>query len=201
MNTIIIHHSSPHSCTSRDKHLEGLLEFVDVLCAPVWEYGYKRDPWWVAEGASSTGLQVIAEEVVTEDGEVIESDEDDETVVDAEDGSIDSGEFPLGEIDVEDQFDWAEQMMLEEDDWDVVEEPFDTSEGEWCKIDEDDDDRSVYSQDSFVICEQEEIQDACESPMDTRPTGESLLKLVDFMTKAAKIGKARRGRKATDGQN
>ena len=57
---------------------------------------------------------------------------------------------------------------------------------------EEDEDRSVYSRDNFVKCDPEDS----EPQPPTRLTGEILVKLVKFMTKSAHMARGRRTRRA-----
>ena len=197
MNTIIIHRSIPRPYTSRDKY-----EAVDVVFI-------KPTPWWVGEGESSQKLETIPEEVVDAvagvDGDTIDV-EDDVTVVDPDE---DSGKILLGEIDVDEQFGWAERLALEEDleqDDDEEDWVIDTYASGWCSIvHEEEKDLSIYSQDSFVEegdNRSEHSQDnfvECdpeESQLPTRLTGEILARVVKFMTKSAHMARGRRTRRA-----
>ena len=84
------------------------------------------------------------------DGGATDAEDDDVTVVDPEEDD-DSCEFIFEEIDVDEQFDWAKHLVLEEDlesdddeDWVI-----DTYASGWHSIEEDD--RSIYSsQDSLT---------------------------------------------------
>ena len=187
--------------------METLYEAVDVLLMPIWSLGEKPTPWWVGKGESSQTLETIPEVVVDTvadvDGDTTDVEDDDVTVVDHEEGNDDSCEFILGEIDVDEQFNWAERLVLEEDpdsddedDWVI-----DTYASGWCSVvyeeEEDDrsveevDDRSVCSQDNFVKCDPEDSEP--EPP--TRLTGEILVKVVKFMTKSAHMARERRTRR------
>ena len=205
MNTIIIHRSIPRPYTSRDKYMETLYEAVDVLLMPIWSLGEKPTPWWVGKGESSPKLETIPEVVVDTVADVDEDttdvEDDDVTVVDPEEDNDDSREFILEEIDVDEQFDWAERLVLDEDldDEDEDDWVIETYANGWCSVvykeEEDDrsveehDHRSVYSQDNFVKLDSEP-----EPP--TRLTGEILAKVVKFMTKSAHMARARRTRRA-----
>jgi hypothetical protein len=195
--------------------METLYEAVDVLLMPIWSLGEKPTPWWVGEGEWSQKLETIPEVVVDTvadvDGDATDVEDDNVTVVDPEEVADDSREFVLDEIDVDEQFDWAERLVLEEDldgddedDWVI-----DTYANGWCSIvyeeEEDDrsiysqnsfveeeDDKSVYSQDNFVKCDPEDS----EPQPPTRLTGEILVKLVKFMTKSAHMARGRRTRRA-----
>lgn len=195
MNTIIIHRSIPRPYTSRDEYMETLYEAVDVLLMPIWSTGFKPTPWWVGEGASSPKLETILEEVVDTvavvvDGDTTEVEDDDVTVVDPEEVGDERGEFFLDEINVEEQFEWAERMVVEENTEDEDDWVIDTYTKGWHNtIYEDDDDRSVCSQDSFVEPEEEEPQPP------RRLTGEALAKMMKFMTKSSHMARGRRTRR------
>jgi hypothetical protein len=188
MNTIIIHRSIPRPYTSRDKYMETLYEAVDVLLMPIWSLGEKPRPWWLGEGESSqkleTILEVVVDTVADVDGDTTDVEDDDVTVVDPkEDNDDDSREFILEEIDVDEQFDWAERLVLEED----------------LESDDEEDDRSIYSQDSFVDSQDNFVKcdpEDSEPQPPTRLTGEILAKVVKFMTKSAHMARARRTRRA-----
>ena len=212
MNTIIIHRSIPRPYTSRDKYMETLYEAVDVLLMPIWSLGVKPTPWWLGEGESSKKLETIPEVVVDTvadvDGDTADVEDDDVTVVGPEEDDNNNCEFILEEIDVDEQFDWAERLVLEEDlesdddeDWVI-----DTYASGWRSIvyEDEEDDRSIYSQDSFVE-EDDDVsvysQDKCD-PEDSEPqpptrlTGEILAKVVKFMMKSAHMARGRRTRRA-----
>ncbi|KAF8728289.1 hypothetical protein AX14_006847 [Amanita brunnescens Koide BX004] len=211
MNTIIIHRSIPRPYTSRDEYMEVLYEAVDVVLMPIWSSIFKPTPWWVGEGESSQKLETIPEEVVDAvagvDGDTTDVEDDDVTVVDPGEHEEDSGEFPLGEIDVDKQFDWAERLVLEEDleqeDDDEEDWVIDAYASGWRSIvHEEEEDLSIYSQDSFVkegddrsVRSQVEC-DPEESQQPTRLSGEILAKVVKFMTKSAHMARGRRTRRA-----
>ena len=132
-------------------------------------------------------------------------------MIDPEEDDDDRCEFVLHEIDVDEQFDWAERLVLEEhldgddeDDWVIDtyangrcsivygEEQDDRSIYSQDSFVEEDDDRSVYSRDNFVKCDPEDS----EPQPPTRLTGEILVKLVKFMTKSAHMARGRRTRRA-----
>jgi hypothetical protein len=207
MNTIIIHRSIPRPYTSRDKYMETLYEAVDVLLMPIWSLGEKPRPWWLGEGESSQKLETIPEVVVDTvadvDGDATDVEDDDVTVVDPKEDDDDSREFILEEIDVDEQFDWAERLVLEEDlesddeeDWVI-----DTYASGRRSIvyEEEEDDRSIYSQDSFVDSQDNFVKcdpEDSEPQPPTRLTGEILAKVVKFMTKSAHMARGRRTRRA-----
>ncbi len=214
MNTIIIHRSIPRPYTSRDEYMETLYEAVDVLLMPVWLSGFKPTPWWVGKGASSPKLETIVEEVVDTvavvvDGDTTEVEDDDVTVVDPEEFGNESGEFILDEINVDKQFEWAERMVAEEnieEDEDEEDWVIDTYAKGWRNTiyEEDDDDRSVYSQDSFVEEDDDRSvysQDSFVEPEEEEPepprrlTGEALAKVIKFMTKSSHMARGRRTRR------
>jgi hypothetical protein len=140
MNTIIIHPTrrsfSPFDAAMR--------EIADVMFRPQWVE--EPIPWWVSEGCGINGMEMIDEEIVDENGDVVEAEVVVEKGVEKEE-EADSDAFPFSEIDAEAQFSWL-QGMLDREEWEFVQDH--NAEEPWSLI--DDNEITSFNNSGLGIC-------------------------------------------------